>query len=76
MLEVNHNDELFVGDEILKEYGDCSDCGLCCKYFQTLPFYRGEIKEIADFLGITEDIFYKKYINADYKDIDNQEISL
>ncbi|RLF56787.1 MAG: hypothetical protein DRN27_09045 [Thermoplasmata archaeon] len=76
MLEFNGDDDLFVGDEILKEYGDCCDCGLCCKYFQPLPFFKEEIKEIADFLGINEDIFYKKYVNAKYKDKDNQEISL
>ena len=76
MLEFNYDDDLFVGDEILKEFGDCCDCGLCCKFFQPLPFYKNEIKEIADFLGITEDIFYKKYVNAKYKDMDNQEISL
>ncbi len=29
MLEFNGDDDLFVGDEILKEFGDCCDCGCC-----------------------------------------------
>lgn len=61
MLEFTETDELFVGDEILKEFWSCLDCGLCCSFFSILLIYDAEIEEIASFLGITPEAFEKRY---------------
>lgn len=61
MIECAKDDELFVGDDILKEFWDCRDCGLCCKFFQCLPIYKEEIEEMADFIGIDSEVFKKSY---------------
>lgn len=53
MFKFDENDELFVGDEVLKEFGDCSDCGLCCKFFSQLPLYKKEIIDLANILRIS-----------------------
>lgn len=62
MLEFSEADELFVGDEILKEFGSCTDCGLCCSYFSILPIYEVELNELATLLHLTTEEFEQKHI--------------
>jgi Fe-S-cluster containining protein len=62
MLEFNKTDELFVGDEILREFGSCTDCGLCCSYFSILPIYEAELNEVATLLHLTTEEFEQRYI--------------
>jgi Fe-S-cluster containining protein len=62
MLEFSETDELFVGDKILHEFGSCSDCGLCCRFFSILPVYEEEINQISYTLGITYERFKQRYI--------------
>lgn len=61
MLEFDEKDELFVGDTILSEFGSCTECGICCKFFSQLPIYTIEIEEKAKVLGINSKEFQKKY---------------
>ena len=63
MLSFNETDELFVGDEILKEFSSCTDCGLCCKFFSPLPLFEPEIQPLISFLKISQKEFLKKYIS-------------
>lgn len=61
MLDFEPNDELFVGDKILSDFGNCTDCGLCCSYFESITLYPEEIKSIAKILSITEETFINAY---------------
>jgi len=72
MLDIDQNDELFVGDNILKDFGNCTDCGICCTYFDTLSLYPEEITSIASRLQIKETDFITRYTKTD----NDQEISL
>jgi Fe-S-cluster containining protein len=67
MLDFNETDELFVGDEILKNFASCADCGLCCRFFSHLILYEKEVDEIIKDLGISLDEFKQKYVS----DVDN-----
>lgn len=72
MLKFDENDELFVGDEILKEFGNCTECGLCCKFFTDLPIYEEEINQTSTLLGLSGEEFKKRYtkiINASEEEI-------
>jgi Fe-S-cluster containining protein len=72
MFKFDDADELFVGDEILKEFSDCSDCGLCCKFFSHLPLYETEISELSKILKISPEEFRQVYS----KRIENTEESV
>lgn len=61
MLEFEETDELFVGDDILKEFGSCTDCGLCCNFFSTLPLYDNELMHISKQLSIQLEEFKQNY---------------
>lgn len=64
MLKFDETDELFVGDDILSEFELCTNCGLCCSFFQDLPIYKEEIKMAASFLQINQDLFKKMYMKT------------
>lgn len=61
MLIFDETDDLFVGDEILREFGLCTDCGLCCKVFSDLKIYPMEIKNISSILKINIEEFKNIY---------------
>jgi Fe-S-cluster containining protein len=71
MLDFNETDELFVGDDILKDFACCTDCGLCCRFFSHLILYEKEVDEIINYLDISLNEFTQKYVN----DVDNSEDS-
>ncbi len=64
MLDFNETDELFVGDDILKNFASCTDCGLCCRFFSDLTLYEKEVEEIVKELGISLEKFKQKYVNS------------
>jgi Fe-S-cluster containining protein len=64
MLDFKQTDKLFVGDEILKDFASCSDCGLCCRFFSHLTLYEKEVEEIVKQLDISLDKFIQKYVNS------------
>ena len=64
MLEFDSDDDMLVGDEILREFADCLDCGLCCRFFDSLPLYDVEIQEIASFLSIDRNAFLEEYTKS------------
>jgi len=76
MLEFDEKDDLFVGDNILKEYSSCTDCGLCCKFFSQLPVYENEIIKIARSLNISPDDFQNKYLKKTSNSEKNSSFSL
>lgn len=47
--------------KLIKEFADCSICGICCKDCK-VPLFDYEIKKIADFLKIKTKKFKKMYI--------------
>jgi len=61
MLEFDVEDELFVGDKILKFFGNCLDCGLCCKIFHYVEVTDDEIQNIAQCLKMSKKDFLKIY---------------
>ena len=67
MLEFDENDELFIGDKLLKNFGNCLDCGRCCKIFNCIEITDDEIKTIAQHLKITKKDFLKKYTKNNQK---------
>jgi Fe-S-cluster containining protein len=72
MLAIEQDDELFVGDTILKEYGDCMDCGLCCRFFNSISIYPEEIIRASTILSMDEEQFKQYYTKKGKHD----EISL
>ena len=62
MLSFNTTDELFVGDELLKDFSSCTDCGICCKFFSNLPLFETEMQPVISSLNISQKKFLKKYI--------------
>lgn len=67
MLEFDENDKLFIGDNVLKDFGNCLDCGLCCKLFDYIEIADEEIQSIAQYLKITQKDFRKKYTKNNRK---------
>jgi Fe-S-cluster containining protein len=65
MLEFEESDKLFIGNKILKEFGDCLSCGLCCKLFPSIELYPEEIKLIRKYLNIDKKQLAAKYIRSD-----------
>jgi Fe-S-cluster containining protein len=63
MLEFDKTDSLFVGDKILNDFWSCTDCGICCNYFEDLFLYENELIEIAKVLEITSKEFKRLYTN-------------
>ena len=61
MLEIDENDELFIGDKVLSYFGNCLECGLCCSVFETIELTEMEIQEIADYLQMTTNDFRRTY---------------
>jgi len=45
---------------LIKDFGDCSICGLCCKY-EDVPLINNDIKKISSRLKIDFDEFINKY---------------
>jgi len=52
--------------DILKLAGDCNKCGNCCRYSSGF-LVEGDIKNIADFLGITEKELKEKFLEEGEK---------
>jgi len=65
MLTINQDDDLFIGDSILQEFGKCTDCGLCCRFFDSLPIYPDEIENISAKLSISKEQFKQGYTKQD-----------
>lgn len=67
MLEFDEKDELFIGDRVLKYFGNCLDCGICCKIFNNIEIADDEIQNISRYLKITKSEFLKKYTTQNQK---------
>jgi len=61
MLEFNETDELFIGNELLKEFSDCLECGICCKIFDFIELNDFDIKNISKHLDIDKKEFISRY---------------
>ncbi|MHA2431201.1 MAG: YkgJ family cysteine cluster protein [Promethearchaeota archaeon] len=68
MLNIEVDDEIYVGDKLLQEFTSCLDCGLCCKLFDWLPIYDEEINELVSTLEIKKTDFKKKYTKLSNND--------
>lgn len=64
MLEFDVCDELFIGDKILQDFGDCLSCGLCCKVFPSIEVATDEIKLIVKKLNIDSKQFAINYLKT------------
>ena len=67
MLEFDEEDELFIGDRVLRYFGNCLDCGLCCKIFNYIEITDNEIQNVAHYLKMTKKDFLKKYTKKNRK---------
>jgi Fe-S-cluster containining protein len=67
MLEFDKEDELFIGDRVLRYFGNCLDCGLCCKIFNSIEIADDEIQNIAHYLKMTKGDFLKRYTKRNRK---------
>jgi len=65
MLEFEASDELFIGNKILQNFGDCLSCGLCCKVFPSIEVTTDEIKLIGKKLNIDSKQFATHYLKTD-----------
>lgn len=65
MVDFEPDDELFIGDKILSAFGSCTDCGLCCSYFETITIYPEEIASVAQVLSINKQEFIENYTKKD-----------
>ncbi len=64
MLAIDQHDEIFIGDSILKDFLNCSECGLCCSFFDDLIIYAEEIKNAANRLSLDEETFRSRFTKA------------
>lgn len=67
MLVVDENDDVFIGDKILRYFGNCLKCGLCCKMFNEIEITQEEIDHIACSLNLSRNDFLHKFTQATTK---------
>jgi Fe-S-cluster containining protein len=76
MISIEADDDLYIGDELLQEFTLCLDCGLCCKFFDSLPIYEEEIDELIATLQMTKTEFKKTYTKRIQKKDNKEKVSL
>ena len=52
MLEFDEADELFIGDKVLRYFGNCLDCGLFCKVFNYSKRLKSVLHTVMSWNGM------------------------